>query len=49
MTDFFVQLVVENLLKVLKTQVFHSRYFELARARALRVRACTLPYMLFAL
>ena len=27
MTVFFVQLVVENLLKVLKTQVFHSFYF----------------------
>jgi len=27
MTNFFVQLVVENLLKVLKTQVFHILYF----------------------
>jgi hypothetical protein len=27
MTNFFVQLVVENLLKVLKTQVFHIFYF----------------------
>lgn len=27
LTDFFVQFVVENLLKVLKTQVFHILYF----------------------
>lgn len=27
LTNFFVQLVVENLLKVLKTQVFHILYF----------------------
>jgi len=27
MTNLFVQLVVENLLKVLKTQVFHILYF----------------------
>jgi len=27
LTNFFVQLVVENLLKVLKTQVFNILYF----------------------
>ena len=43
LTDFFVQLVVENLLKVLKTQVFHILYFLdyclFARVCTLRARA----------
>ena len=53
MTDFFVQLVVENLLKVLKTQVFHIFYFLdyclFSRVCTFRARACIviidcLPY-----
>lgn len=43
LTNFFVQLVVENLLKVLKTQVFHILYFLdyclFARVCTLRARA----------
>ena len=43
LTNFFVQLVVENLLKVLKTQVFHILYFLdyclFARVRTFRARA----------
>lgn len=43
MTNFFVQLYVENLLKVLKTQVFHILYFLdyclFARVCTLRARA----------
>lgn len=43
LTNFFVQLVVENLLKVWKTQVFHILYFLdyccLSCVRVLHVRA----------
>ena len=43
LTNFFVQLVVENLLKVLKTQVFHILYFLdcclFSRACTFRARA----------
>lgn len=53
LTNFFVQLVVENLLKVLKTQVFHILYFLdyclfacacTFRARARIVTIDCLPY-----